>query len=83
MEAAPSEQLLRTGALIRARCGVYACPGMTATQHDQLSELAIKNPNMVFCLLTALQIHGLTTQSHYLLARRGNSVCYKKDHEHS
>ncbi len=30
---------------------------------DQLAQLAIKYPNVVFCLLTALQIHGLTTQN--------------------
>jgi predicted transcriptional regulator of viral defense system len=33
------------------------------TEQDNLAEVAIKYPNSVFCLLTALQIHGLTTQS--------------------
>ena len=28
-----------------------------------LAQLAIKHPRVVFCLLTALQIHGLTTQA--------------------
>jgi hypothetical protein len=28
-------------------------------EHDQLAQLAIKHPKMVFCLLTTLQIHGL------------------------
>lgn len=32
-------------------------------EHDQLAQLAIKHPNVVFCLLTALQIHGLATQA--------------------
>jgi predicted transcriptional regulator of viral defense system len=30
---------------------------------DDLGPIAIKSPNLVFCLLTALRLHGLTTQS--------------------
>jgi predicted transcriptional regulator of viral defense system len=33
------------------------------TEQGTLAEVAIKYPNSVFCLLTALQIHELTTQS--------------------
>ena len=57
------QQLLRSGALVRIRRGLYAAPDRAMNEHDQLAQLAIKHPNMVFCLLTALQIHGLTTQA--------------------
>ena len=57
------QQLLRSGALVRIGRGLYASPDRALTDHDQLAQLAIKYPNVVFCLLTALQIHGLTTQN--------------------
>ena len=57
------QQLLRSGALVRIRRGLYAAPDRAMNEHDQLAQLAIKHPKMVFCLLTALQIHGLTTQA--------------------
>ncbi len=53
------QQLLKTGALVRVGRGVYAA----AEYVDELGPIAIKHPNLVFCLLTALQLHGLTTQS--------------------
>lgn len=57
------QQLLRTGLLVRISRGLYAAPDRALNEHDQLAQLAIKHPRMVFCLLTALQIHGLTTQA--------------------
>ena len=57
------QQLLRKGVIVRISRGLYAAPERELTEHDQLAQLAIKHPRMVFCLLTALQIHGLTTQS--------------------
>ena len=57
------QQLLRSGALVRISRGLYASPDRVLTELDQLAQLAIKYPNIVFCLLTALQIHGLTTQN--------------------
>ncbi len=57
------QQLLRTGVVVRISRGLYAAPDRELTEHDQLAQLAIKHPKLVFCLLTALQIHGLTTQS--------------------
>ena len=55
--------LVREGELIRLSRGIYAPAERIVTEHDQLAQIAIKYPNTVFCLLTALQIHGLTTQS--------------------
>ena len=57
------QQLLRRGALVRIGRGLYVAPDRALTEHDQLAQLAIKHPRVVFCLLTALQIHGLTTQA--------------------
>ena len=57
------QQLLHNGALVRISRGLYALPGRALTEHDHLAQLAIKYPQMVFCLLTALQIHGITTQA--------------------
>jgi predicted transcriptional regulator of viral defense system len=57
------QQLLRSGALVRISRGLYAAPDRALNEHDQLAQLATKHPRTVFCLLTALQIHGLTTQA--------------------
>lgn len=57
------QQLLRSGSLVRVSRGLYAAPDRALTEEDQLAQLAIKYPNLVFCLLTALKIHGLTTQA--------------------
>ena len=57
------QQLLRTGLLVRISRGLYAAPDRALNEHDQLAQLAIKHPKVVFCLLTALRIHGLTTQA--------------------
>lgn len=57
------QQLLQTGSLVRVARGVYAPAGRTHTELDDLGPIAIKYPSLIFCLLTALQLHGLTTQS--------------------
>ena len=57
------QQLLRSGVIVRLSRGLYGAPDRPRTEHDQLAQLAIKYPGMVFCLLTALQVHGLTTQA--------------------
>ncbi len=57
------QQLLKTGGLVKVGRGVYAPAGRKPTELDDLGPIAIKYPRLVFCLLTALQLHGLTTQS--------------------
>ena len=54
------QQLLRRGDLARVGRGLYT--SADGAVHD-LAPIAIKSKNLVFCLLTALQLHGLTTQS--------------------
>ena len=57
------QQLLKTGSLVRVGRGVYAPADRKQTELDDLGPIAIQYPRLVFCLLTALQLHGLTTQS--------------------
>ena len=63
VSGATLQQILRKGGLIRIGRGLYASPDRTVTELDHLAQIAIKHPRVVFCLLTALQVHGLTTQS--------------------
>ena len=57
------QQLLKTGSLVKVGRGVYAPAGRKPTELDDLGVIAIKYPRLVFCLLTAVQLPGLTTQS--------------------
>jgi len=57
------QKLLQTGDLVRVGRGVYAPANRPHKELDDLGPIAIKYPNLVFCLQTALQLHGLTTQS--------------------
>ena len=57
------QQLLKAGSLVRVERGVYASAARTSSELDDLGPIAIKYPHLIFCLLTALQLHGLTTQS--------------------
>jgi len=56
-------RLVGEGRLLRLSRGLYSLPDRVVTEQGTLAEVAIKYPNSVFCLLTALQIHELTTQS--------------------
>lgn len=49
------------GLVERVMRGVYRWPGQPPTEHDQLVELQLRFPFARFCLLTALDLHGLTT----------------------
>lgn len=63
VSGATLQQLLRSGKLVRVSRGLYVSPHKALTEYDQLAQLATKHPLIVFCLLTALKIHGLTTQN--------------------
>jgi predicted transcriptional regulator of viral defense system len=65
MEAIPSIVLTRltlAGKLERVGHGVYRLPQASISESDSLQIVARKTPSAVFCLTTALQFHGLTTQ---------------------
>jgi predicted transcriptional regulator of viral defense system len=55
--------LARQGQLTRLCRGLYALPDRSVSEHAALAEVVSKHPNVVVCLLSALQFHGLTTQS--------------------
>lgn len=55
-------RLTANGQLERVGRGVYRLPGAQSAEHESLATIAVKVPQAVFCLLTALQIHELTTQ---------------------
>lgn len=56
-------QLVREGLAERTARGVYVAAGYSPTAEHTLAQVAKRVPAGVFCLLTALRFHGLTTQS--------------------
>jgi len=56
-------RLVASGKLVRLARGLYAAPGHENSEHATLSAIAKRTPGLVFCLLTALRFHGLTTQA--------------------
>ncbi len=51
------------GLLERLDRGLYAFPGAVQSEHRSLVEVCKLVPHGVICLLSALQFHGMTTQS--------------------
>jgi predicted transcriptional regulator of viral defense system len=56
-------RLVREGLVERQGRGVYAATDHAPTAEHTLAHVAKRVPNAIFCLLTALRFHGLTTQS--------------------
>lgn len=55
-------RLTAAGLLNRVGRGLYRLPSHPGSEHESLAAIATKVPRAVFCLLTALQFHELTTQ---------------------
>lgn len=55
-------RLTASGQLEKAGRGLYQFPGKHLSEHEGLVAVATRVPQAVFCLLTALQFHELTTQ---------------------
>ena len=55
-------RLIAAGLLDKIGRGLYRLPGHAVSEHESLATIASKVPQAVFCLLTALQFHELTTQ---------------------
>ena len=55
-------RLAARGQLERVGRGLYRLPDAEVSEHDALASVATRVPLAVFCLLTALQFHELTTQ---------------------
>jgi predicted transcriptional regulator of viral defense system len=56
-------RMVAAGQLVRVARGLYAMPGYQAGEHGALVAVAVRAPGVLFCLLTALRIHELTTQA--------------------
>ena len=56
-------RLLESGRLVQISRGLYALPDHSRSEQHQLADVAVRSPQGVFCLLTALRFHDLTTQS--------------------
>lgn len=55
-------RLTAAGLLDKVGRGLYRMPNHPGSEHESLATVATKVPQAVFCLLTALQFHELTTQ---------------------
>ena len=55
-------RLTAAGLLEKVGRGLYRLPESQGSEHESLVTVATKVPQAVFCLLTALQFHELTTQ---------------------
>ncbi|HTF96678.1 MAG TPA: type IV toxin-antitoxin system AbiEi family antitoxin domain-containing protein [Cellvibrio sp.] len=55
-------RLAASGELEKVGRGLYCLADAPISEHESLAQVAIRVPQAVFCLLTALQIHDLTTQ---------------------
>lgn len=56
-------RLVAAGKLERVGRGVYSMPGWTTSAHRSLAEVALQVPRGVICLLSALRVHDIGTQS--------------------
>ena len=75
-------RLVREGRLERVARGLYALPQKSASEHQALLEVAVRVPRGIFCLLTALRFHELTTQSPFevWLAKPNNAARPRLDY---
>jgi predicted transcriptional regulator of viral defense system len=55
-------RLTAAGQLEKVERGLYRLPDAQVSEFESLATIATKVPQAVFCLLTALQFHELTTQ---------------------
>jgi predicted transcriptional regulator of viral defense system len=56
-------RMVQAGQLRQVARGVYGLPERHFSRQHPLAEVAARSSRGVFCLLTALRFHGLTTQS--------------------
>ncbi len=56
-------RMVAAGKLERIARGVYGLPGQTISEHRSLAEVALRVPQGVVCLLSALRVHGIGTQA--------------------
>jgi predicted transcriptional regulator of viral defense system len=56
-------RLVAAGKLARVSRGVYSLPGRPFSEHRSIAEVALRVPQGVICLLSALRLHDIGTQS--------------------
>lgn len=56
-------RMVRQGRIQRVGRGLYAAPDRPVSEHGALAEVAHRHPQAIVCLLSALRVHDLTTQS--------------------
>ena len=56
-------RMVAAGQLVRLARGLYALPDYQIGEHGALVTVAKRAPGVLFCLLTALRFHELTTQA--------------------
>lgn len=56
-------RLVAAGRLERVARGVYSLPERTLSEHRSLAEVALRVPQGIVCLLSALRVHGIGTQA--------------------
>ena len=56
-------RLVQAGKLERVARGLYGVPGAKTSEHRSLAEVAARVPKGVVCLLSALRVHEIGTQS--------------------
>jgi len=56
-------RLVQAGKLERVARGLYGLPGAAISEHRSLAEVSARVPKCVVCLLTALRVHEIGTQS--------------------
>lgn len=62
LSRAELSRLAGQGIIKRLGRGVYCLPDYRQSEHGDLLIVAKRNPDALMCLLTALRLHGLTTQ---------------------
>ena len=55
-------RLVDRGEIVRRSRGVYTTPEHEPTSQTDLAEICARAPSATVCLISALQVHGLTTQ---------------------
>lgn len=58
-------RMVKNGSLVRVARGLYALPDRQVSEYASLGEVAVKYPQGIICLLSALRFHELGTQSPY------------------
>ena len=56
-------RMVAIGELVRVARGLYALPDYRSGEHGALLTVVKRAPGVLFCLLTALRLHELTTQA--------------------